>query len=221
MMDLQEAIDRLFPLRDGLTILSAQIADHGDQLLPPERAAIEGAVEKRRREFSTGRVLARRAMGELNLPTGPILRGENREPHWPPETLGTITHAQDQAVVGVARQGVVRSLGLDLELVDRVGDGLHRRLFTDTELLALQDGDGRLAGILFSAKEAGYKATYPLVGRFIGFHDAEVDVDLNARRFRLKYLGDHPPNKVMEAAEGHFFFSGPYVLSLVIIPIDE
>ena len=71
---------------------------------------------------------------------------------------------------------------------------------------------------MFSAKEAGYKATFPLAHRFIGFKEAEIDIDWTAGRFAFRYLGDHAPNRVMETGEGYFLFYERYVLSLFIIP---
>ena len=56
------------------------------------------------------------------------------------------------------------------------------------------------------------------MGRFIGFQEAEIEVDWERQRFDLHYVGEHDPNRIMEQGEGHFLFCGPYVLSLVIIP---
>ena len=74
------------------------------------------------------------------------------------------------------------------------------------------------AGLLFSAKEAGYKATFPLAGEFISFQDAEVELDPEQGRFRFRYFGKHAPSAVMEEGYGHFLICGRYVLSLFIIP---
>ena len=42
---------------------------------------------------------------------------------------------------------------------------------------------GRVVRLLFSAKEATYKAVYPLVRKVFGFHAVEIKVDWEARRF--------------------------------------
>ena len=216
--DLQATISREFPLREGLTILAARIDDHLDQLLPPELESIEKAIDKRKHEFSTGRYLARQAMIELELPPGPILRGEQREPIWPGYMRGSITHAGEWAAVVAARKEALRSIGIDLEQGDRVGEELYGKLFTEKERSLIAKGDSQLGGVMFSAKEAGYKATFPLVGKFIGFQEAEVEVDWATNRFRLRYIGDHTPNQIMDSAEGYFFIDAHYVMSLVIIP---
>lgn len=48
----------------------------GVRLFPAEEAVISRAVEKRRREFSTVRDCARRALARLDVPAAPILPGE-------------------------------------------------------------------------------------------------------------------------------------------------
>ncbi|MGW0200337.1 4'-phosphopantetheinyl transferase, partial [Nonomuraea sp. NPDC003201] len=45
-------------------------------LFPEEEAFIARAVDKRRREFTTARHCARRALDRLGLPAAPILPGE-------------------------------------------------------------------------------------------------------------------------------------------------
>ena len=95
---------------------------------------------------------------------------------------------------------------------------MFSKIFTEAEQREVAAGDSRLASVFFSAKEAGYKATFPQVGRFIGFQEAEITVDWPARRFRIRYLGDFEPNRIMDDGEGYFLFCEPYVLSLFIIP---
>ena len=65
---------------------------------------------------------------------------------------------------------------------------------------------------------AAYKAVYPRAGRFIGFQEAEIDIDWEARTLRARYIGDHPPNRIMSDGEGHFCFFGEYVLTVFLIP---
>lgn len=214
---LQAAIGQSLPARDGMLVLADAIQSGLDSLYPEEKALVEKAVAKRQAEFATARGLARQSMRELGLQTGPILRGTQREPIWPAGVLGSMTHADGCAVACVARQGAVRSVGIDVELSERVGEDLHGKLFTEAELRYLEGRAPKYAGLLFSAKEAVYKATFPLVGRFIGFQEAELTVDEARCRVAFRYVGEHTPNAVMEEAECHYLFSGPYVLCLVII----
>lgn len=205
---------RLFP---GMSVRCSAIEDHTDELSSGERDSIHKAVAKRRAEFSTGRWLARRTMTELGLAAGDIARGEQRQPIWPAGTTGSITHADDIAAVAISHADACQSVGIDLERWERVTSELHRKLFTERELARLSAQPDMAAGLLFSAKEAGYKATFPLAGRFIGFQEAEIDVDWQAGRFVIRYVGEHSENAIMERGEGHFLISNNYALSLFVI----
>lgn len=197
--------------------MAALVDDHGRELFPTERPAVARAVEKRVREFATGRHLARLALDTLGLPKAAIPSGEAREPLWPGGCIGSITHSEDLAIAAVAASSSLRSVGIDLEVADRVTPELHSRLMTPRECGLLPDADPGMPGLVFSAKEAGYKAVYPLVGKFIGFQEAEVDVDWPGRRFELRYTGEHQPNLVMQEGEGFFCFFERYVFTLFII----
>lgn len=215
---LQEEISRSLPAREGISVKAGAIEIGVESPFPEEHELVETALEKRQAEFATARNLARQSMRDLGLAAGPILRGAKREPIWPEGTLGSMTHAEGCAVACVARRGVVRSLGIDVELSDRVGKGLYKKVFTEAELQYLAHKEERHAGLLFSAKEAVYKATFPLVGRFIGFQEAELTVDEARSRIIFRYVGEHAPNEIMEEAQCRYLFSGPYVLCLVTIP---
>lgn len=214
--EINQAIADGFSSADGCRLLAGEIVDCLDALFPEETEAITRAIGRRQREFATGRVLARRLMGELGVEPGAIRRGAQREPIWPAGVVGSLTHAESIAVAAVAPQGVLRSVGVDIELADRVGPELHGKLFTASEQ-SLIDGDLRRAGLMFSAKEAAYKATYALAPRFVGFRDAEIAIDSEAQSFSFRYLGEHAPSGVMEEGSGRFLYCGPYVLSLFII----
>ena len=67
---------------------------------------------------------------------------------------------------------------------------------------------------MFSAKEAGYKAIYPLGQRFIGFHEARIELDLARQQFRIKYLGSHTANKLLDAGTGYWHRGQDHVLTI-------
>lgn len=222
--ELQNLIDASLPLRQDVTLRTGVIAEWPsvrEALYAEEMAAIAEASEHRRREFATGRVLAHEAMIELGRAGAAIPRGPDREPVWPRGITGSITHTRDTAAVAVATTERVVSVGIDLETTGRVSERVLGRILTPAEQSLLGDGDKRLPDLVFSAKEAGYKATRPLAGRYIGFQEAEVDIDWARGRFRFRYVGTHGPNRVMERGDGYFLFCGPYVLSLVIIPANN
>jgi 4'-phosphopantetheinyl transferase EntD len=215
---LQTDVAAQLPPLEALKLVASRISDCTDALLPEELPAIARARDRRAHEFATGRRLVRCAMDDLGVAACAVPRAEDRSPIWPAGLMGSITHANDLAIAAVARAGDFRGVGIDLEEPERITEPLFGKLFTESERARLDGVDPRLPGLMFSAKEAGYKAVNPSVGKFIGFQEAEVDVDWPSRTLRLRYIGDHAPNRIMSEGVGHFCFFERYVLTVFIIP---
>ncbi len=150
--------------------------------LPEEAPLIAKSVAKRRNEFITARHCARLALQQLGEPPVPIGKGEKGEPCWPDGIVGSLTHTQGFRAAVVGRQPAVRSLGIDAEPHDVLPDGVLDAVTVPGErheLAALPD-DLHWDRILFCAKEATYKAWFPLTRRWLGFEDAHVVFDLDA-----------------------------------------
>lgn len=150
-----------------------------DGLLPVEAAAISAAVPRRRGEFAAGRRAARRAMAALGHPPAAIPMGPDRAPVWPDGLVGSISHTADCCIAVVTPTGPVAALGIDLEPDLPLETGLWDSICTRAELEALQAcasaERGRLVRRIFAAKEAVYKAQYPLTGALIGFDAVTID----------------------------------------------
>ena len=150
--------------------------------LPDEEPLIERSVAKRRNEFVTVRHCARLALGEIGVPPAPILKGDKGEPCWPDGVVGSLTHCEGFRAAVVGRASEVRSVGIDAEphgvlpngVLDAVSLPAERR-----ELAAMPD-ELHWDRILFCAKEATYKAWYPLTRRWLGFEDAHIVFDVNS-----------------------------------------
>ena len=76
-------------------------------LFPAEEALLARAVQKRRREFATGRHCARSALGALGVGPAPILPGQAGAPQWPSGIVGSITHCAGYRAAAVARASEV------------------------------------------------------------------------------------------------------------------
>lgn len=164
-------------------VVSAELFEDppGLQPYPQEEALIGRAVEKRRREFVSARHCARLAMAELGVEPAPILRGERGSPIWPRGVVGSLTHCDGYrgAVLGYSMQ--VRSVGIDAEPHAPLPEGVLDAVSLEVERDWLS-GSGRSAQVywdrlLFCAKEATYKAWFPLTGRWLGFEDAHITFD--------------------------------------------
>jgi 4'-phosphopantetheinyl transferase EntD len=166
--------------------VAGPVIDASRALLPEEQSGVNRWAVKRQREFSTGRLYARRAMRELGIAAQPIRREDNRAPVWPSGVNGSLTHCNDIVAAVLCRSGVVRSVGLDVESRGRIHEELYRGLFTGNEQASLRAGVS--ATLLFAVKEAIYKALHPLAGTFIDF--PQMEVGLVRGRLSACYLGE-------------------------------
>ncbi|WP_433873282.1 4'-phosphopantetheinyl transferase family protein [Saccharopolyspora sp. CA-218241] len=151
-------------------------------LFPAEEALVRRAVDKRRREFGTGRWCARRALRELGVADAPLLRDERGAPRWPDGVLGSITHCDGYRAAAVVRAGRWRALGIDAEPDSPLPGGVGEVIALPEErrALAALGTDLPWDRILFSAKESVYKAWYPLTRAWLEFEQARVELDPGA-----------------------------------------
>ncbi len=160
-------------------------ADLCSELFAEEAHALGAAVGARRREFETGRACARRALARLGLPAVAIAGGSRGEPLWPAGFVGSITHCAGYRACAVARSDDILALGIDAEPDAPLPAGVLAAVASAAErrALAAHEPGIRWDRVLFSAKEAVFKAWYPLTGAALGFEDADVRIDAGAATF--------------------------------------
>jgi 4'-phosphopantetheinyl transferase EntD len=151
-------------------------------LFPEEAALVARAVETRRREFATGRACARRALAGLGEQPAALLPGRRGVPGWPEGTIGSITHCEGYRAAAVARRGPLVALGIDAEPNLPLAPGMLAAVALPGEARAVsallaEHPRVRWDRLLFSAKEAVYKAWFPLTMRELGFDAAVVQFD--------------------------------------------
>jgi 4'-phosphopantetheinyl transferase EntD len=192
------------------------------ELFPEERASLGRPVEKRRREFVTGRACARRALEKLGFDPVPIANGEKGEPLWPPGVVGSITHCSSYRGCAVARSESVASIGIDAEVHEPLPDGVLESVASATERHRISGaGAGlNLDRVLFCAKEAVYKAWFPLTGKWLGFEDVDMTFELTDREFSARLLVPGPTvgGRELTHFHGRWVTDGPTVLTGVIVP---
>ena len=76
-------LSQLFDHEAVITLAAPIAADAVAELTAAERALVERSIDKRKREFATGRKLARAALAELDHRGVEILNGPDRAPIWP------------------------------------------------------------------------------------------------------------------------------------------
>lgn len=155
----------------------------------PEEAALLGprAAQRRRQSFAYGRAAARLALRDLGVGPAPIGRGSGGEPLWPENLVGTITHSGDLALAMVGWRSQYAGLGVDLEqLTPGLSERAIRLVCSPLEQAWLSCGPDVWRTMLFSAKEAIFKALNPIEGVWLGFSDAELTLDLERQLFHAR-----------------------------------
>jgi 4'-phosphopantetheinyl transferase EntD len=166
-------------LPDGTFVRAARIDDY--PLLPQEDALVANAVERRRREFATGRSLARAGLRHFGLTDQPIPIGRLHNPLWPDGVIGTLSHDGELCAVALRRKGgEARGIGIDLiALAQRAGRmaDLAPMFLTGTDELdsiATLDVAADPPLLLFSLKEAVIKALSFRLDDFIDMRAIEI-----------------------------------------------
>lgn len=159
-------------------LFGAESRDTGQalRLHPQEETCVARAGEKRRRDFMMGRSCARAAMARLGHGDVAIGVGADGAPQWPAAVVGSITHTAGYAAAVAGDAGSFSGAGVDAERIGGVTPKLWPRLFNVAEQAALaarSDAD-ETATLLFSAKEAAFKA-WRLKGA-LTFRDIAIDL---------------------------------------------
>jgi 4'-phosphopantetheinyl transferase EntD len=180
-----------------------------------EQALVAGAVQKRGKEFATGRLLARRLLAKLGHADFELLRDSDRVPIWPEDVVGSISHKEDLCIVAVASARDRMGLGLDIEPDQPVKPGLERLVCRPRERDWVQAADpleqGCRCRAVFSAKEAVYKAFFPRVRQVWSFQDVELEIELDRNRFRAQL----PTSADRSQVDGRIIRRDGWILSAV------
>jgi 4'-phosphopantetheinyl transferase EntD len=186
-------------LRPPVEAAEAFADDPAAVLFPDELAVVATASQRRRREFATARGCAHAALARLGLPSAAVRADRMGAPLWPEGVVGSITHCSGYRAAAVAPAGQVAALGLDAEPNRPLrADGLLDYITTEQERARLAVLAGQVPGVcwdklLFSAKEAVYKAWYPLAGCRLDFRSADLVIDPHQGTFTARLLVPGPP----------------------------
>lgn len=198
----------------------------GTGLFPEEEALIARASAKRRRDFTAGRECAREALAALGAAKVPILRGYRGAPLWPPGIVGSITHCSGYCAAAAARASDLAVIGLDAEPHAALLGGV-------LEMISLPAERARLRGLaaaspqiawdrlLFCAKEAVYKAWFPLTGRWLGFSDADITVNAADGTFHARLLVAAPGGagpRLNDGFTGRWLSRDNLILAAIAVP---
>lgn len=192
MEPMQLPIDSIAP--SGVLVGCRRI-EFGDEdaLRPEEAAAFSGHVAKSRRASGAARLVARCLLKQLGFPGYSIPKAASGAPIWPVGLVGSMAHDPEFAVAAVASNQDFAGVGIDVEESTSLSVDLIELVATPAECIAIRR-DAFRAKLLFAAKEAVYKATFPIDGIFLEHHDVEVDLERghavvrDSRRVELRLI---------------------------------
>ena len=216
-------LEEILPAGTAVAEVRGDVADA--VLFPEEEEAIGRAVEKRRREFRTGRACARMALAQLGIEPQGIASGPRGAPQWPAGVVGSISHCEGYRACALGRKADMLTIGIDAEPDAALPDGVlgdialpeERRLL---EELATEEPGVSWDRLLFSAKESVYKAWFPLTGRWLGFEDASLAIDRRRRSFSARLLVPGPTAGGLELSgfSGRWSVRDGIVLTAIALP---
>ncbi|MGO4871062.1 MAG: 4'-phosphopantetheinyl transferase family protein [Roseiarcus sp.] len=169
-----------------LASLRAALSAHGVRIgarrvSPGDEAAFDdpGSVETatnlpRRRASGAARIVARRLLGELTGDaSAPLRRSPSGAAMWPEGVVGSLAHDEEFAIAAVALQTDVARLGVDIEPAEPLPTDLVDRVLSAREKRLIKND--RVAGrLIFSSKEAVYKALNAFDGEPLEYDDIEI-----------------------------------------------
>jgi 4'-phosphopantetheinyl transferase EntD len=208
---LEKVVRRLAPADTGVAAREVN-ASLVAELTARERALVRAARPIRQAEFATGRCCAHRALAAIGADVDTIGRGGRSEPVWPAGITGSISHAGGLAAAVATRVGAaVGSLGLDVEQADHFETELWPHVLTPSEHDRCSESPHPVAAAtaVFSAKEAAFKALFPLLRVEIDFLEAHTTRAGGFWQVEFPHLGA----SVAVCQD----VSGPLVVSLAVV----
>jgi 4'-phosphopantetheinyl transferase EntD len=192
-------------------------------LLPEERGYVARALDKRVREFTAGRNCARAALRLAGTAPVAIAVGPRRQPLFPPGYSGSITHTDGYCAAAVLRIGAELSIGIDAEGCAPLPAGVLQRISLPAERAMLERLDAALCGsadrLLFSIKEAFYKAWFQLSAEFLAFRELQVTIDPSTASFGAVVLRPEVADYFRDRQfSGRFCLDAELICSAVALP---
>ncbi len=222
-------IEELLP--QTVVAVEAYGEEGGDApLYPGEAELVQRAVLKRRREFTAVRTCARRAMEKLGVPPQAVLTGERGAPVWPDGLTGSMTHCVGYCAAALVRAGDLASVGIDAEVHGPLPEGVLSSVALPGEAervagLTRDRPDVHWDRLLFSAKEAVYKAWFPLTRKWLDFSEADIELFADAGvvggggfRATLLVPGPEVGGRRLGGFTGRWGAGGGFVATAIAVP---
>ncbi|TCQ78770.1 4'-phosphopantetheinyl transferase EntD [Ochrobactrum sp. BH3] len=172
---LTEALAAVVPR--GVSV-GCRVIQSGDEalLLAEERQSIQSSYLKRLKASGAVRYIARGLLGDRDINEFQILRALTGEPIWPEGIVGSLAHDDEVAVAAVGSAVDFQGLGIDVEPAIPLPVDIQSLVRIPTDKTGNEHASGISDRVLFCAKEAVYKAVYPLDRVILNYDDISVDL---------------------------------------------
>ena len=200
LFNLESSLRSFLDMEESFFVAVEEIRNY--PVYQEESIYISGALDRRRREYSTGRWLVRKGLEHLGVDPTPIHKGILHQPLWPEGIIGSLTHEKGlcAAALILRQRSHYKSLGIDIAFIDRsfgpACQYAEQFLASDEEIKSIPSiesiQDPYLA--LFCLKESGVKAISESVGDFIDIRAIQFDVSSShcikyqGHLFRMRYM---------------------------------
>jgi 4'-phosphopantetheinyl transferase EntD len=195
------------------------------ELFPEEEAALGRSVPARRLEFGSVRHCARAALARIGIPPAPLVPGERGAPGWPDGVVGSMTHCAGYRAAAVAPDRAVLTVGIDAEPHAPLPPGILEAVSLPAERTRLRAAaaarpEVRWDRLLFSAKEAVYKAWFPVTRRWLDFGEADIALDPDAGTFTARLLvpGPRVAGRELAGFAGRWLVERGLLVTAVAVP---
>lgn len=218
-----------FPKEVGFAAISidttATIASFKEKISLQELEIAETfGSQKRQKEFLFGRMAAHQALSHLSekFQECSIRKGEQGQPLWPENSIGSITHSDTWAIAAAAQPNGIKTIGIDLQSFKRpLRYDISKYVCQESETLWAKEIESksheRIISI-FSAKESIYKAIFPLHQHRLRFKDIALSWKDELQGFSaLIAAGSETKNSLPSFLEVGCRTKDGYVFSYVIL----
>lgn len=203
--------------------LTSQVESDYSYCLPQ---SLENVAQTRKHHYVAGRYCAIQAAKKLGHALPAFGNAETREPQWPLGFTGSISHSKSMAVSCVSETTRYKSMGIDTEELIRtsMATKISGTVAGPEELEYLKNLNFEFGfTLLFSAKEALFKALFPLGRKYIDFKEAIlVSVNQKDNTFVLKLVSNNPAyESYLGDYKGQYSIVDNNLVSLILIEKDQ
>ena len=158
-------------------LMSHRLILPGDEhaLMPEEIGAFSGSAVIVRRASGAARIAARELLTRLGHNGCALPKASSGVAIWPAGIVGSLSHDCRVAIAAAAARRDIVGLGIDVEPAESLPADLLGIVTTPQERRRIRKDPYR-GRLLFAAKEAVYKAVYPLDQTFLEHHDIHIDL---------------------------------------------